>query len=68
MHLLMCVFTAIGFLYGDAGLRELLFESDVFALGSTQQILTEKDFNRAHRAFKLVDEALNNRFLVQFKL
>ena len=46
MHLLMCVFTVIGFLYGDAGLRELLFESDVFALGSTQQFLTGKDFDR----------------------
>ena len=67
MHLLMCVFAAIGYLYGDAGLRELLFESDVFAQGSVQQILTGKDFERALREFKLVDEALNNRFLVQFK-
>ena len=67
MHLLMCVFATIGYLYGDAGLRELLFESDVFAQGSVQQILTGKDFERALRGFKLVDEALNNRFLVQFK-
>ena len=67
MHLPICVFAAIGFLYGDAGLRELLFESDVFALGNAQQILAEKDFDRALRANKFVDEAQNNRFLVQFK-
>ena len=30
-------------------------------------VLTGKDFDRAIRAFKLVDEALNNKFLVQFK-
>ena len=38
MHLLMCVFAVIGHLYGDAGLRELMFDSDVFALGSVQQM------------------------------
>ena len=45
MHILMCVFTSIGFLYGDAGLREVLYESDVFALGSSQQTLVGKDFD-----------------------
>ncbi|MEW8548470.1 MAG: hypothetical protein AB2693_33625 [Candidatus Thiodiazotropha sp.] len=67
MHLLMAVFAGIGHLYGDAGLRELLFESDVFAVGSVQQILSGKDFDKALRAFKLVDEALSIRFLIQFK-
>ena len=57
MHLLMGVFAATVYLYGDAGLRELLFEWDVFVKGGVQQILTGKDFERALRGFKLVDEA-----------
>ena len=67
MHLLMSVFAGIGHLYGDVGLRELLFESDVFAVGSVQQILSGKDFDKAMQAFKLVDEALSTRFLIQFR-
>ena len=57
MHLLMCVFAATVYRYGDAGLRELLFESDVFVKGGVQQILTGKDFEKALRGFKSVDEA-----------
>ena len=57
MYFLMCVFAATVYLYGDAGLRELLFESDVFAKGGVQRILTGRDFERALRGFKLVDEA-----------
>ena len=56
IHFLMAVFAGIGYLYGDAGLRELLFECDVFAVGSVQQILSGID--KAMRAFKLIDEAL----------
>ena len=67
MHFLMAVFAGTGYLYGDAGLRELLFESDVFAVGSVQQILSGKDFDKAMRAFKLIDEALTTRFFIQFK-
>ena len=48
-------------------LPKLLFEYDVFALGSVQQIRTGKDVERALRGFKLKDGALNNRVLVQFK-
>ena len=57
MHLLMCVFAATIYLYGDAGLRELMFESDAFVKVGVQQILTGKDFERALMGFKLVDEA-----------
>ena len=60
-------FAAIGFLYGDAGLRQLLFDSDVFASGSARQILAGKDFDRAPRASTVLDEAQNNRFFVQLK-
>ena len=66
MHFLMSVFSGIGFLYGEAGLRQLLQESGVFAAGSTQQILSGKDFDRAIYGLKLVDEVLNSRFLLNF--
>ena len=45
MHLLMSVFAGIGFLYGDAGLVRLLYESDVFAPGTARHILSGKDFD-----------------------
>ena len=52
----LCAFCC--YLYGDAGLHELLFESDVFFKGGVQQILTGKDFEKS---------AQGNRFIVQFK-
>ena len=69
MHFLMSVFSAIGFLCGNAGLKQLLQDSDVFTAGTTQQILAGKDFDRAMYAInlKLVDEVLNGRFLFQFQ-
>ena len=67
MHLPMCVFAAMGFLHVDASLRELLFGHDIFALGSAQQILAGKDFDRALLKSRYVDEAQNNKFLVRSK-
>lgn len=67
MHLLMAVFAGIGYLYGDAGLRNLLHESGVFAAGSVEKILSGRDFDRALYALKITDETLNRRFLLQFK-
>ena len=67
MHFLMSVFAGIGHLYGDAGLRQLLCDSDVYAAGSIQQILCGKDFDRALMAYKLVDETLHRRFFCQFR-
>ena len=67
MHLLMSVFAGIGCIYGDAGLRQLLHESGVFAMGTVQQMLTGKDFDRALRGLRLVDDALTTVFLKEFK-
>ena len=67
MHFLMSVFSGIGFLYGDAGLRQLLQDSGVFAVGTTQQILAGRDFDRAVYSLKLTDEVLNSRFLMNFQ-
>jgi hypothetical protein len=66
MHLPMSIFAGIDHLYGDAGLQHLLHESGVYAPGSAQHILSGKDFDRALRALKLVDEALSCRFMHQF--
>jgi len=67
MHLLMSVFAGIGYLYGDAGLRNLLTESGVYAPTTVNNILAGKDFDRAMTAFKMIDEALNTRFLINFE-
>ncbi len=67
MHLLMSLFSGIGYLYGAAGLRNLLHESGVFAQGTAQQMLSGKDFDRALNGFKLVEEVLTGRLLIQFK-
>ena len=67
MHFLMSVFAGIGHLYGDAGLRQLLCDSDVYAAGSVHQIMSGKDFDRALMAYKLVDEALHRRFFQQLR-
>ena len=44
MHLLMACFASIGHLRGEAGLRELFFESDVSVFGSVKQNLSGKSF------------------------
>ena len=66
MHFLICTFSAIGYLYGDAGLSQMLTDSGVFAPGTVRNILLGKDFDRAMYAMKLVDEVLHCRFFVQF--
>ena len=66
MHLLMSVFSAVGFLYGDAGLECLLHESGVFAASTVNMMLAGKDFDRAMYELKLVDEALHIRFYRHF--
>ena len=68
MHLLMAVFAGIGQLYGDAGLLQLLHESGVYAPGTAQYILSGKDFDRAVRSLKIVDEVLEQRFMHQFHI
>ncbi|XP_053391138.1 uncharacterized protein LOC128553968 [Mercenaria mercenaria] len=66
MHFLMSLFGGIGFIYGDAGLKHLLVESDVFARNTADHILSGKDFDRALRALLMVDEVLNRRLLINF--
>ncbi len=67
MHLLMSVMAGIGNLYAESGLRNLMVESGVFAAGTVQQMLSDKDFSRGIHGLKIVGETLNGRFLRNFK-
>ena len=66
MHFMMSLFGGIGHIYGDAGLKDLLVESGVFAKLTAGHILSGKDFDRALRACIMIDEVLNRRFYLQF--
>ena len=59
MHFMMSVFGGIGHIYGDAGLKQLMTDSDVFARLTADHILSGKDFDRAVRAVLIIDEALS---------
>ena len=54
MHLLVAGFASIGYLHGKVGLRELLFESDVSAVGSVKQNLSGKECEKALCALSCV--------------
>ena len=68
MHFISCVLSAIGWLYADAGLRDLLVDSGVFAAGTVQKILCAKDFDRGLYAIRLIDEDLNEQFYKMFAI
>ena len=59
-HTMLCFVAAIGKLWGDGGLKDLLIESSVYATGSVEQMMTGKQFNSAVRALPLVYEALSS--------
>jgi hypothetical protein len=52
-HTLSCYIAAIGKLWGDGGLKDLLVDYSVYAAGTVDQMLNGKEFNRAKRAFAL---------------
>lgn len=55
----MCGFMSIiGKRFGEAGLEDLLIESEVIAPGSVQGVLKGKHYNRCIRLYSLVSEAL----------
>ena len=62
----MAVTAAIGHLYGNTGLSNLLYDSDVIAAGTAQQILSGRDFDRGLYAMKLLDEVFNSLLLDEF--
>ena len=68
MHLIMSLFSDIGCLYEDAGLKNILIDSNVFAAGTVQQIMKGKDFDRALESYKMLEEVLLKRFFIQFNV
>ena len=59
MSLLGC----LGKHFRDAGLQDILIESEVFAIGSVNGVFTGRHYNRAVRAHKLVAEAMQHMCL-----
>lgn len=57
-HTLCCYISALGKIWGDAGLRDILADSGVYAPCTVDQMLQGKQFNRAVRGLTLVYEAL----------
>ena len=59
LHTLSCFIAAIGKLWGDGGLRDLLVDSDVYAGSTADLMLAAKQFHRAVRGLTLLYEALS---------
>ena len=58
-HTVSCFIAAIGKLWGDGGLRDLLVESDVYAGSTADLMLAGKQFHNAVRGMTLLYEALS---------
>ena len=57
-HMSCTLLAVIGKRFGDAGLSDILIESEVIAPGSLPAVLDGKHYNRSVRAHKIVFEAL----------
>ena len=57
-HMLMMYLGIIGKRFKDAGLRDVLVQSEIVAEGSIERTLTGKMYNRVVRCYKLMYEAL----------
>ena len=65
-HALSSYIAAIGKIYGDGGLKDLLINAGVFAPCTTVQLLAGKHFHRAIRGLTLVFEALMRLWMSSF--
>ena len=65
-HTLNCFIAAIGKLWGDGGLRDLLVDSDVYAGSTADLMLAGKQFHLAVRGLTLLYEALSQLLLSAF--
>lgn len=57
-HTILSILSVLGKRFGDAGLADILVESDVIAPGSIQGVMKGRQYNRAMRVVKLFSEAL----------
>ena len=69
-HTIMMYLGIIGKRFKDAGLRDILIQSEVIAEGSVDRALTGKMYNRSVRSYKLVYEALMQMLIekMQFEM
>ena len=58
-HAMMSFLSSMGKIWGDAGLRDLLVDSGVYAAGTVELFLQGKEYNRAVTAFIYAYEALS---------
>ena len=65
-HILSCFIAAIGKLWGDCGLRDLLVDSDVYASSTSDLMLAGKQFHPAVRGLILLYKALSQILLSAF--
>lgn len=57
-HTAMSFLACLGKRFRDAGLQDILIESEIVATGSVNGVLTGKHYNRAVRSHKLMSDAL----------
>ena len=65
-HTAMSFLGCIGKRFGDAGLQDVLIESEVVAIGSMNGVISGKHYNRAVRSNKLMSDALHRMMLQAF--
>ena len=64
----MCIFIAvIGKRFGDAGLRDIIIESNLLGESSVDQVLKGKHYNNAMRILKYLFDAVKRHMLDSFK-
>ncbi|XP_033109669.1 uncharacterized protein LOC117110927 [Anneissia japonica] len=65
-HTMATFIACIGKIWGDAGLRDILADSNVYAPASVEMMLSGKQFHRAIRGLTLVFEALIQQLIGNF--
>lgn len=66
-HNLSTFIAAVGKIWGDGGLRDMLVDSGLYAANSADQMLLGKQFHRSVRGLTLTYEALMCMLLAQFQ-
>ena len=65
-HTLSCYIAAVGKIWADDGLKDMLVDSSVYATGTVDHMLNGKQFNRAVRCLTLAYETLCALWLSAF--
>ena len=65
-HTACCFIASLGKIWGDAGLCDLLVDSEVYAAATTAQMLDGKQYNRSIRGLTLAFEAMMEHCICRF--